>query len=713
MSSNRRLRKHQNAYEDSSILFYFLLLILFYPPLFRGLFFSKELLVTHILTAALFMAVVYFKSDNRSMELFRKPMDFAALGFLLVYIITSFFADVPRDAAKETLKLANYVMIYYLVTHYAVRELYIRRILEVFYASGLLVAIIGILSVFGLNVRDGVLSGRIASTLQYPNTLAAYMLAIFLIGLYLYPRYKEQYKSYLVCAGNTLVFITLLWTKSRGGFLFLPVPIILLLLGISEKRKDTIIQLIQSVVIAMAVYTLAVGVASPELQFALITAGVIASIVLHIVINKLTYGASNFSLKKWHYGIILGVIAVGCAIVFFTSPVGEQVSDAFSRISTTSLQERNVQERMIFYKDALKVFKDSPIFGHGGGGWAGVYQKYQAYAYQSTEIHNNYLQVMIETGLLGFLIYVGLWVSFILLVIKNHKTLTSDRKDQNWLAFSVTSAIALTSIVDFNMTFGSISILLWSMFGMVRGLAASSQTELKEKDFVLTTDKDYAKIISLAVPAVVLIFSLSLSIGLSKGTKGHYLFNSDRISAAERELNSAVTFDPLNASNNMVLSQIWGAKGVTQKRSKDNGDKDVNEAIKTALKYAEKAVELEPNNPEAHVVKGKAHLVAEQVPQAVSEYEKAVSLAPTNQKSYNQLADVLLRAGKYYTYVGQKNLAADYLKKVMDVPKMIEGKAREIPFSADMPWIKKQYNLSVDKELQKTMQDAQKLLGQL
>lgn len=715
MSSNRRTRKLQNTREESNILFYGLLCILFYPPLFRGLFFSKELLFTHIATAALFMAVVYFKPGFRPVKILSNPMDYAALALLGIYIISNFNAAVPRDAVKETLKLANYLMIYYLVSNYAFREINLRRILEAFYSSGLLVALIGIFSVLGLNGGEGILADRISSTLQYPNTLAAYLLSIFVIGLYLYPRYKNKYMTYFVCAGNFLLFLTLLWTKSRGGFLFLPIPILLFILGIRENRKATVMHLIQSVILAIAMYAFASNTAAAGIKFLLITAGIIISLILHMVINKVSSQSESFSIKKWQYGVLIGVILVACVGIIGATPVGEKISESFSRITTTSLQERNVQERLVFYKDAISVFKGSPILGYGGGGWAGVYQKFQTYAYQSREVHNNYLQVLIETGIIGFLAYVSLWVSFLWMIIKNQKSNPAGYKDVNWLVFSVAIAIGLTSMVDFNMTFGAIAILLWSMFGIARGIANTYGERAGQETFNITTDGSVCRIISLGLSAVILVFSFSLFIGALQGEDGLYYYNNDKYDMAEEKLSSAVTFDPLNVSYTMALAEVWGEKGLAERNNKGKeAEKQINESTKTAIQYAERAVQLEPNNPETHINKGNAHLKGEQVPEAVAEYEKAISLVPTNQKYYNRLADVCLRAGKYYAYIGQGEKAREYLRKALDVPKLIEAKAKEIPFSEKMPWIKEQYNLTADNnELTKTLQEARDALSGL
>jgi len=70
-----------------------------------------------------------------------------------------------------------------------------------------------------------------------------------------------------------------------------------------------------------------------------------------------------------------------------------------ARIMGFSLGERSVWERLWWSKDALGLVKDSPILGSGGGGWAARYWQYQTYNYYTREIHNDYIQTLVETGL--------------------------------------------------------------------------------------------------------------------------------------------------------------------------------------------------------------------------------------------------------------------------------------------------------------------------
>jgi len=64
---------------------------------------------------------------------------------------------------------------------------------------------------------------------------------------------------------------------------------------------------------------------------------------------------------------------------------------------------RNATERLYFYQDAIKMFKERPILGWGGGGWEEAYRAYQSYLYYSNQVHSHYFQIMVEAGLVGLM----------------------------------------------------------------------------------------------------------------------------------------------------------------------------------------------------------------------------------------------------------------------------------------------------------------------
>ena len=87
----------------------------------------------------------------------------------------------------------------------------------------------------------------------------------------------------------------------------------------------------------------------------------------------------------------------------------------------------SINQRLSFYKTSINLFNQNPLFGNGLGSW-----KYKSLPNDYTEnekilvpyyTHNDFLQTLMETGLLGLLIYIIFFLLLIrnILSFRNHK----------------------------------------------------------------------------------------------------------------------------------------------------------------------------------------------------------------------------------------------------------------------------------------------------
>ncbi|MDD3303707.1 MAG: O-antigen ligase family protein [Clostridia bacterium] len=67
------------------------------------------------------------------------------------------------------------------------------------------------------------------------------------------------------------------------------------------------------------------------------------------------------------------------------------------------------KDRLWYYSDAIKIATSSPknlIIGIGGEGFKNVYESYKTKDYSSTEVHNIYLQILVESGIIGLSMFI-------------------------------------------------------------------------------------------------------------------------------------------------------------------------------------------------------------------------------------------------------------------------------------------------------------------
>lgn len=82
---------------------------------------------------------------------------------------------------------------------------------------------------------------------------------------------------------------------------------------------------------------------------------------------------------------------------------------------------QNAIQRTVFFEDGMKLFKLSPIFGLGIGAFENASQYVQDFYYQTKYVHNHYIQTLLETGIIGFILFVGLLVFSAIAVIRSRK----------------------------------------------------------------------------------------------------------------------------------------------------------------------------------------------------------------------------------------------------------------------------------------------------
>ena len=125
--------------------------------------------------------------------------------------------------------------------------------------------------------------------------------------------------------------------------------------------------------------------------------------------------------------------------------------------------------RLDMTKDSLRMFSIRPIWGWGLGTFPTVYPSYRSFYTNLfiNEAHNDYAQLLVETGLLG----VGLMLWFLIRLYRNGLP-TSRRWEFKWdgaVSFAALlgcTGILLHSFVDFNLQIPANAALFYVLCGM-------------------------------------------------------------------------------------------------------------------------------------------------------------------------------------------------------------------------------------------------------
>ena len=93
----------------------------------------------------------------------------------------------------------------------------------------------------------------------------------------------------------------------------------------------------------------------------------------------------------------------------------------FSDRLTGLWASRNMLQRFIFFRDGMRVFRDYPILGGGMGAFESLIAGYQDFRYVTRYVHNHYVQVLLDNGIVGLLAYLFVLCSCLLCILQGRK----------------------------------------------------------------------------------------------------------------------------------------------------------------------------------------------------------------------------------------------------------------------------------------------------
>ena len=367
-----------------TILLAALIIIVFYPPYLQGLFFEKHFLPTQIFVFAVFILFLIYKWMKKDHKFFKTPIDYIAIGFVLVYFISIFAAVHTRSAIIEWMKYLMYFAVFYMISSLADNLKTRLIILWTIIASAVGSSILGIDAAMGGNlvgflnnifkklgaesdVFFGLFVGsRIHSTLQYPNAMASYVMAAFFIAAGLLIVSKKIWQKAIIGGSCFILFLTFMLTKSRGVQLLSPIILVIFFVVIPKgSRIKAITQVILLSVPAIVISLLINPYLSvDELNtkaFLLVLAGAIISVIFGII-----SGHIGSLLQKVNWKVYVAVfsafviIAVAAVIHIVNASVPLELSHDAAEENRTVTSSKNValkpnKEYILSYKADAKM----------------------------------------------------------------------------------------------------------------------------------------------------------------------------------------------------------------------------------------------------------------------------------------------------------------------------------------------------------------------
>ena len=182
-----------------------------------------------------------------------------------------------------------------------------------------------------------------------------------------------------------------------------------------------------------------------------------------------TFFLMKRKISKGNTALIIGVILITALSIGWFG--WDQIFERFAALKNT--QGVIYESRLDFWKDSLDIIKHFTLTGAGFGAFSHIYPLHRSIISELflTHAHNDYLELLAEGGVIGFMI---VFCFLAALFYKTYKTFSTRRDAISIYLYlgSITALVAmlLHSFTDFNLLIGANG--LWFFF--VAGIAVTS-----------------------------------------------------------------------------------------------------------------------------------------------------------------------------------------------------------------------------------------------
>ncbi|MBI2597129.1 O-antigen ligase family protein [Candidatus Daviesbacteria bacterium] len=423
----------------------FFLTPLFWTSLNYELFEYNKMILTYGLTVVIVGSWLLKIINHKSLILNRTPLDIPLLLFLGANILSTIFSiDLHTSiwgyysrSNGGLLSIICYLLLYWAFVSNVTADK-IKPLLKIGLASGLIIAVWGILEHFQVSPSCVILRGefnadcwvqkvyeRVFATLGQPNWMAAYLAMLIFPALYFFlsapsPLLLTTYYLLLV-----IYYLAFTFTYSRGPTLGLIVGFITLI-GLYILRlhpKGGIVNIV-------------------KLKSLLI-------VILSFLVINVLFGSALTSFRL---------------VSKFAAPARPTISLPSNPSVGTQLENGGTESgqiRFIVWHGALDIFKHYPLFGSGVETFAYSYYQFRPKEHNLTsewdflynKAHNEYLNYLATTGIVGFgtyLIIIIIFIKFIIVNTKYQASLILKRKGtKNLLLYSILASYISYLIYNF------------------------------------------------------------------------------------------------------------------------------------------------------------------------------------------------------------------------------------------------------------------------
>ncbi len=310
---------------------------------------------------------------------------------------------------------------------------------------------------------------ELASVFQYHNTFGAVELALGVLGFMGGMGYRRWQWNIAGALGFIISMAAVLASASRVAWVLAPIAYILALV-IVVRIKKSIWPLATELLLGIAgVGAALLGVKAIDTQqVKYIVAAFALAFVASVALAYFDKWVADKVLPQQYVrgGIAALVVIVIAAVYKLGSHVAAH-SGIVARLQSISIHSVSLQERFYYYKNALPMWLNAPLFGAGGGAWSAKFQAFQTLPYWSRQVHSYFLDQLLNGGIIGFLLFMAALLLIAWRILQALRTNPGDPRRLGVAGLFIAAGVMLAhSAADFDFAFGLYQYLFWGMLGL-------------------------------------------------------------------------------------------------------------------------------------------------------------------------------------------------------------------------------------------------------
>jgi len=341
--------------------------------------------------------------------------------------------------------------------------------------------------------------------------------------------------------------------------------------------------------------------------------------------------------KKSLVIIFLMVICLGLLIRYDYNRKRGSFTKKF--LSIADLKDPATRHRFVMWRTGIDIIKEHPLLGTGIGTFKKIHPKYQSKYLRTKKygrfeglsrfIHNDYLEITTNTGILGLGTFLWLIVALYWTGLKRLKQINQSKYSPNLLIIILSSltAVLIHSFFHYSFYLPATGMLFWLWLGLLNTTGGAKLQKTKENI--------RPSIIRQGVIIVITIFLLvwvtrPFIASLYFDRAIYYHMSGDYKNAIAMHKKS-IEFNPRDEKAHNNLGNVYRDIGL----------------YREALKEYERALKINPYGVEAHNNLGILYVNRGLYDEAIKEYMLAIEINPNLAGVHNNLGNTYAKKGLY------------------------------------------------------------------